>query len=250
MSELAIFPQTILEGAIAVEAALEGDSREFDEIFVLKDRLNEKIARLEKLAQAKNVPLRRVERTFMESIPVTGRTHGGVLAFVGPRRIVAMADLLIGSTPFVVMLDGVEDPYNLAQAMRALYPAGATGLVIRSRSWLSATAVLGRASAGASERLPIAEVESLDEAIDFFKGNGLTIAITAKSHSQPIYQANLTKALFLLIGGEKRGGSRSLRAKADLLLNIPYNRPFESSLGTAGATAILAFEVMRQRSGQ
>lgn len=245
-------PTTILEGAKAVGAALECDSRAIEEIFVAKNRLTAETARLEKLAQAKNVRLTWAEKGVMAEMLVTGRTHGNVLAVVGPRRMVDKAQLVSGraTPPFVVMLDGVEDPYNLAQAMRALYPAGATGLVIRSRSWLSATAILGRASGGASERLPMAEVDSVAEAIDFFKGQGLTIAITAQDHSLSLYQADLTQPLFLLIGGEKRGLSRPLRAKADLLLNIPYGRPFESSLGTAGATAILAFEVMRQRSDQ
>lgn len=249
-NKLPAIPTTILEGARAVEAALECDSREIEEIFVAKDRLTPEVARLEKLAQAKNVRLTWAEKGVMAEMLVTGRTHGGVLAVVGPRRLVDKAHLVDNSAPFVVMLDGVEDPYNLGQAMRALYPAGATGLVIRSRSWLSATAILGRASGGASERLAMAEVDSVAEALDFFKGQGLTIAITAQDHSLSLYQADLTKPLFLLIGGEKRGLSRPLRAKADLLLNIPYGRPFESSLGTAGATAILAFEVMRQRSDQ
>lgn len=65
-----------------------------------------------------------------------------------------------------------------------------------------------------------------------------------------IYEADLSGPLFLVIGGERRGITRSFLDQADLLLEIPYAQPFDQSLGTTAATAVLAFEVMRQRAAR
>jgi tRNA G18 (ribose-2'-O)-methylase SpoU len=149
--------------------------------------------------------------------------------------------------PFIVMLDGVEDPYNFGQAVRAFYAAGADGLVVRPRNWMSAAGVVARASAGASERIRTAVAETAQEAADFFRARGLTIAVADKERAVSLYNADLTVPLFLLIGGEKRGVTRSFADAADLRLRIPYGRAFAPSLGTTPAAAAIAFEIMRQR---
>ncbi len=145
------------------------------------------------------------------------------------------------------MLDGIEDPFNFGYAVRVLYAAGADGLVVRPRNWTSAAGVVARASAGASELIPIAVAETALDAATALRTQGLTIACTVHKQSISIYNANLTIPLFLVIGGEKRGITRSFLDKADLLLHIPYGRAFAQSLGAASAAAILGFEIMRQR---
>ena len=77
--------------------------------------------------------------------------------------------------------------------------------------------------------------------------HGLTVACAAKNRAVSIYQTDLAIPLFVVIGGEKRGITRSFADRADLRLEIPYGRRFPRSLGTASAVAVLAFEVMRQR---
>jgi 23S rRNA (guanosine2251-2'-O)-methyltransferase len=145
------------------------------------------------------------------------------------------------------MLDGVEDPFNFGQAVRAFYAAGAHGLVVRPRSWMSAAGVVGRASAGASERIPTAQAESAEAAAEVFRAAGLRVAIADSQRAISLYDADLRIPLFLLVGGERRGVTRSFASKADLRLKIPYGRPFEHDLGTTAAAAVLAFEILRQR---
>ena len=114
--------------------------------------------------------------------------------------------------------------------------------------WTAAEAIIARASAGASELMPTAEVETALQAAEHFKARGLVVACTAgQGKTLPIYQADLTQPLFVVIGGEKRGLTRPLLRKADLILQIPYNRNFKPSLGATSATAVLAFEMLRQR---
>jgi 23S rRNA (guanosine2251-2'-O)-methyltransferase len=146
------------------------------------------------------------------------------------------------------MLDGVEDPFNYGQAIRALYAAGAHGLVVPERNWDTALAVATRASAGASEYMPTARVADAKEAIAFFKARGFGVAATAKDpKSKSVYAVDLHGPLFMLIGGERRGLNAATLALCDVLLTIPYGRDFKAELDVTSSTAALAFEVMRQR---
>lgn len=146
------------------------------------------------------------------------------------------------------MLDGVEDPFNFGQAIRALYAAGASGLVLPPRDWENALNVVARASAGASERIPTARAADSLEAVRFFGEHGYRAAAADKSAgSLSIYEADLSGPLFLLIGGERRGLPATTLKACDVLLRIPYARPFEPSLDVTSSTAAIAFEVMRQR---
>ena len=204
--------------------------------------------RLEQMARKAQISVERVSGETIDAL-AGGRTHGGVLARVGPYRFAEIAGLTAGKpTPFIAMIDGVEDPFNFGSSVRALYAAGADGLVLRPRNWLSAAGVVARASAGASEMIPTALAETAAEAAAFFRSQGLTVACaTDERGSISVYDADLTQPLFLLIGGEKRGVTRSFLDSADLKLRIPYGREVPHSLGTASATAIIAFELMRQR---
>lgn len=241
-----------LEGSISVEAALRGNCRDVEAIYVQKGngrRWERRLAKLQRLAKQTDVPLQLVDESFIAE-RVTGQTHGGVVAAVGPRRFVALDALVAGKErPFVVMLDGIEDPFNFGQALRALYAAGADGVVVRPRNWFTAAATVARASAGVSEQIPIAIAETAELAADSYRQMGLNIAATSNQNAVSLYEANLVEPVFLLLGGEKRGVTRSFLTQADLILQIPYQQPnFEQSLGVVASAAIVAFEVMRQRA--
>lgn len=243
MTELAV-----LEGFVSVRAALKARSRPIHAIMVRRDKWDRGIAWLEHAARDAGIPVERAEAAAIDAI-AQGTTHGGVIARVGMRQFVPLGDLgADAGAPFVAMLDGVEDPFNFGQAVRALYAAGAHGLVVRPRNWLSAAGTVARASAGASEWMPTAVAETALDAAAHFRARGLTIACTAQQGAVSIYEADLSGPLFLVIGGERRGITRSFLDQADLLLEISYGQAFDQSLGTTGATAVLAFEIMRQRT--
>lgn len=239
----------LLEGHLSVRAAIESGWRDVHSIFIdQKKRYDRRLSLLLRQAGAADIPIAFVSGDNIQ-LRASGNTHGGVLAEVGERRFCQLADLLpVDRAAFIVMLDGIEDPYNFAGAVRCLYAAGVDGVVLRPRNWTSASAIVGRASAGASERLPLAIAETAAQAADHYRAQGLQIAVVAKAGgSGPPDQADLTQPSFLLIGGERRGVTRSFARSADLTLEIPYGRDFDQSLGTVAATAIIAFEVKRQR---
>ncbi len=237
-----------LEGRISIDAALHGHFRSIEALYIRRGKWDRATRQLLRSAEKKGIPVEIVDGAFIEEVSV-GKSHGGLLARTGPRRFSALNELLEGSSrPFVVMLDGIEDPFNFGQAVRALYAAGIDGLVVRPRNWLSAAGTVTRASAGATELMPTAVAESALEAAAFYREQGLIVACTAKSSAVSLYDADLNQPLFLLIGGEKRGITRSFLDQADLRVNIPYGRPFKHSLGAAASTAVFAFEFARQRS--
>ena len=239
----------ILEGALSIQAALEAGWRDISQIQIDDDkRFDRRLTRLRRAAQAAGVNVSHEARAAIDE-RASGSSHGGVIALVGERRYCQPAELLPGrGAPFIVMLDGIEDPYNFAGAIRALFAAGVDGLVLRPRNWSSASALVGRASAGAIERLPLAIAETAAEAADVYRRQGLAIACASKTESAPsLYEVDLTAPLFLLIGGERRGVTRSFARAADLHIQIPYGREFGGSLGVVGAASVIAFERLRQR---
>ena len=240
----------LLEGRLSVQAAMEAGWRDVHKIWVdRKKRYDGRLSDLLRQAENVAIPVDFVASDLIAQL-ATGNSHGGVLAEVGERRFRALADLLpLDRAAFIAMLDGIEDPYNFAGAVRCLYAAGVDGLVLRPRNWTSASAIVGRASAGAIERVELAIAETAAHAADVYRARGLQIAVAAKSaRSCSPDQADLSRPTFLLIGGERRGVTRSFARAADLTLEIPYGRDFDQSLGTVAAAAIIAFEVSRQRA--
>jgi 23S rRNA (guanosine2251-2'-O)-methyltransferase len=239
--------QTALEGFISVNAALQARNRDIYALYISKARLDQAESRLVNAARDQGAEVKRIGAEVIDRY-ASGKSHGGMIALVGPRRYLPLEKLAGGSTlPFVVMLDGIEDPFNFGLAIRSLYAAGVDGLVVRPRNWMSAAGIVARASAGASELMPTAVAETALAAAEFLKGRGLSVACAVRRDSVSIHDTRLAVPLFLVIGGEKRGISRPLLKKADLRLEIPYGRRFAHSLGTASAAAVLAFEIMRQR---
>ena len=246
--ERAVGP-AVLEGAVSIAAALEAHSRPVLRVLARRGPLERTAAAVLRQCAEQRVPVERVDEAALDAL-ATGRSHGGLIAEVGERRLLPLEVLGAGeAAPFIAMLDGVEDPFNFGQAIRALYAAGAHGLVIRERAWANAAAVVARASAGASERMPTASAASAEAAAALLRARGLRVAVTDRTRAHSIYEADLTGPLFLVIGGERRGVTRSFADAADVRLMIPYGRPFALSLGTTSAAAVLAFEVMRQRMG-
>ncbi len=240
----------MLEGYLSINAALYSGSRPIHRIAIHQSKQYDRhLSDLVKRARASNIPVDFVDDATIRTL-TEGNTHGGVVATVGERQFVTLNDLIeAAKLAWVVMLDGIEDPYNFGYTVRALYAAGVAGIVVRPRNWLTAASVVGRASAGASERVKLAIAETAQDAADFYRTHGLTIVTTAREdRAVSLYAADLTVPLFLLIGGEKRGVTRSFMDKADLLLQIPYGRDFRQSLGTVAAASAIAFEIARQRS--
>jgi 23S rRNA (guanosine2251-2'-O)-methyltransferase len=239
----------VLEGHVSVEAALEARVRHVHRVWAARPG-DRRLRRLRALARDHDVLIDEVEPDVIDEV-ARGRTHGGVIALVGARRERSIGELVseVGEGSLVVMLDGIEDPFNQGQAVRALYAAGVDALVGR-RSWETAVGTVTRASAGTTELLPTARVSSAEEAADSCRRAGMRVAVTvADPEATELTEADLRGGLFVLVGGERRGVTRSFVEQADLRLRIGYGRPEAPELGAAASAAVLGFEALRQRRG-
>lgn len=188
-----------------------------------------------------------VEQTTSEAISsvALGTSHGGVVFFCTDRTVPELSADAVADGGFYVMLEGIEDPYNFGYAIRSIYAAGADGIILTPRNWLSAAGVVCRSSAGASERLP-AFVKDGVSAAKLFGSAGYKCVAAGIRNSVSSFDADLKKPLFLIVGGERRGISAALLKECDSIVRLEYGRDFPGSLSTASAASILAYEVLRQ----
>lgn len=235
-----------LLGALSVEAALVAGRREVSRIVADADLDYRRVEPVRRVAKKMGLSIEKQPRATLDALAGTGK-HGGVIAVAGPRAFQSLDEL---AGDWWVMLDGVEDPFNFAHAVRALWAAGCKGLIVRPRNWNvgDATATVVRASAGASELIPTALAETPVEAIEFARNKGMrTVAAATGSESIAVYEADLTGPTLLLIGGEHRGLQRAALEIIDQIIQVPYGRDYDPALGTVAATSAIAFEMLRQR---
>ena len=241
-------PSSFAEGAISVMTVLETGSRKIERIFLSnpdKLKTDRKIARIKRLADEKNIPFEICDESFIEENTI-GSTHAGLIAIVGDREYVSLDKAFEKENGFVCLIEGIEDPYNFAYSVRSLYAAGVDAIILSKRNWMSAAGVCIRGSAGATELVPCAIYDDNDTLIETAKKHGYKIACADIETDTLHTEADLSKPLFLIVGGEKRGISRALLDSADEIVKIDYGRDFNMSLTAASATSILAFEVLRQ----
>jgi 23S rRNA (guanosine2251-2'-O)-methyltransferase len=240
------WPMTV-EGHVSVEAALEAGVRPIHRVWAVRPG-DRRLGRLRALARERGVTIEPVAPEIIDDL-ASGRTHGGVIGLVGSRRERSVPKLIgeVGEGSLLVMLDGIEDPFNYGQAVRALYAAGVDGLLTR-RSWETALTTVTRASAGATELIPTASTPDAETAAHAARAAGMRVACAVSDRQAiELHDADLTGGVFLLIGGERRGVTRSFIDQADLRLRIDYGREGAPDLGAATAAAIIGFEALRQR---
>lgn len=173
-----------------------------------------------------------------------GNTHGGIIAECTPRTIPKLDASSIEECGVYFMLEGIEDPYNFGNALRSIYASGADGIIVDERNWFGVAGTLARSSAGASELLP-AFISSAPKAIEKFKNAGYRIICAGIRDSVSIFDADLSKPLLIILGGEKRGISRAALDMADEIVRIDYGTEFNGSLSASSSAAIFAFETLR-----
>ncbi|MFW6340152.1 MAG: 23S rRNA (guanosine(2251)-2'-O)-methyltransferase RlmB [Wenzhouxiangella sp.] len=181
-----------------------------------------------------------------------GVRHQGVIAEFQPREPLTesdLGDLLVRQPqPLLLVLDGVSDPHNLGACLRSAAAAGAAAVIVPRDRAAGLTPVARRASAGASERIPLVAVTNLARALRMLGEHGLWRVGLAGEAETSLYQADLTGAVALVLGSEERGLRRLTREHCDQLVRIPMPGALES-LNVSVAAGIALFETLRMRGG-
>lgn len=233
---------THVAGPIAVESVLTSGVRPVERVLVGPNR-RKGVEALLATCRNRGVPVEEVTEGRLNAMDPR---PAGIVAIVGERTFSDPDSLWAGEEPFVAHLDGVEDPFNFGQAVRALYAAGCDGVLLPERNWMTATYTVTRSSAGATELMPMA-IQSAAKAVAEAERSGVMVVTTSDRANRDLHDLDLTGPVLIVLGGEKRGITRSLLGSVEAV-RIPYGRSFPRSLGTVAATSVVAFEVLRQRS--
>jgi len=243
----------LLIGRNAVREAVK-NGRSIDRILVVKDQ-DGSLGEIVSMARDRNLVLRETDRRKLDEICMPfghgGKTanHQGIVAYAAGVEYCQVSDILNhakekGEDPFVIVLDGIEDPYNLGSIIRSAECAGAHGVVIGKRRSASVTAAAVKSSAGATEYMKIARVVNISGAIEELKRAGLWVA-GADMSGVSMQKQGLNGPLALVIGSEGSGMTKLVRESCDFLVSIPMFGHIDS-LNAGVAAAVLMFEKRRQ----
>lgn len=202
------------------------------------------------LARKNKLKIDFLPKKIMDTKSVTGH-HQGYIAETVEFEYSSVEEILDASkkadkTPFVVLLDGIEDPHNLGAIIRTCECAGVDGIILPKMRACGVNETVVRTSAGAIANMKIARVTNLKEAIDILKDNGLWI-YACELGGEEIYSQNLTGPIGLVIGSEGNGIKQSLRTYCDGIVTLPMNGSV-NSLNASVSAGIAIYEILRQRN--
>ena len=231
-----------------MERALKSE-RPIDRLFVLDGCQDGPVNTIKREAKKRDIMIRFVAKERLDQLSETGK-HQGVLAYVAAYEYAEVSDLLQaardkGEDPFLLLLDGIEDPHNLGAILRTANQAGAHGVIIPKNRAVGLTATVAKTSAGAINYTPVAKVTNLVRCMEELKKEGLWF-VCADMDGETMYRQNLKGPIGLVIGSEGGGVSRLVRENCDLTASIPMKGQIDS-LNASVAAGILCYEILRQR---
>ena len=235
-------------GINAVAEALKAQGRAFEWVGMAKERHDIRLQRLIEDCRRLKVPVRFLSRTELDHM-AGNAAHQGVVAVTSAKQYSDLDDIVgakRGQYSLVVVLDGVEDPHNLGAILRTADAAGADGVVIPERRAASVTGTVTKASAGASEHLPIAKVTNIARSVEELKDRNIW-TVGLDEHGKQTYDAlDYNMDCALVLGAEGKGLHDLVKKKCDFLVSIPMLGKVPS-LNVSVAAAVVLYEIVRQR---
>lgn len=242
------YEELTIEGRNAVLEAFRS-GKTIDRLFVLDGCQDGPVRTIVREAKKHDTIVNFVPKERLDSMSETGH-HQGVMAYAAAYEYAEVEDILKiaeekGESPFLFLLDGIEDPHNLGAIIRTANLAGAHGVIIPKRRAVGLTATVARTSAGALNYTPVAKVTNMAATIEDLKKRGIWF-VCADMGGESMYRLNLTGPIGLVIGNEGEGVSRLVKEKCDMIASIPMKGDIDS-LNASVATGVLAYEIVRQR---
>ena len=238
-----------IEGRNSVIELLES-KKDINKIFVTKGEKHGSINKILAMARERNLIIVEKDKRQMEQMAQTPN-YQGVIAIVPPFEYCEIEDILEDAKnknedPFVLILDGIEDPHNLGSIIRTAETAGVHGVIIPKRRAASVNSTVSKVSAGAVEHMKIARVTNISDSIQRLKDNGLWICGTDIDAKNYYYNQDLKGPLGIVIGNEGQGMSEKVKKNCDFLVKIPMKGKV-TSLNASVSTGIVVYEAVKQR---
>jgi 23S rRNA (guanosine2251-2'-O)-methyltransferase len=238
----------VIYGIHAVEEALKARGRAFEFVAFARDRQDGRIQKLINLCRSLGVPSRFESREQLTRL-AKASTHQGVVAVAAQKTYDDLPQILKrrrSEKAFVVVLDGVEDPHNLGALLRTADAAGVDGIVIPERRAVGVNATVVKASAGASEHVPVAKVTNIGRTLEELKAQNIWTVGVDERGDKDYDQIDYKMDCAIILGAEGKGLHDQVRKKCDFVVKIPMAGKV-SSLNVSVAGAVVMYEVARQR---
>ena len=238
-----------VEGRNSVLELLES-GKDINKISVTRGEKHGSINKILGIAKERKIIVVEKDRRQMDEM-AQEENYQGVIAIVPPFEYVEIQDILQEALekeedPFILILDGIEDPHNLGSIIRTAETAGVHGIIIPKRRAVSVNSTVNKASAGAVEHMKIARVTNISDAIEDLKRAGLWICGTDINAEKYYYNQDLTGPLGIVIGNEGKGISTKVKKNCDFNVKIPMKGKIKS-LNASVSTGIIVYEAMKQR---
>ena len=238
-----------VEGRNSVIELLQSE-RDINKIFIAKGEKHGSINKIIALAKERKIIITEVEKSKINQMSQTDNNQG-VIAIVPPFDYSDVDDILEeaknrGEDPFVLILDGIEDPHNLGSIIRTAETAGVHGIIIPKRRAAGVNSTVNKVSAGAVEHMKIARVNNITETIKDLKEAGLWICGTDMHTDTYYYNQDFKMPVGIVIGSEGYGMSRLVKENCDFLVKIPMKGKI-TSLNASVSAGIVIYEVVKQR---
>jgi 23S rRNA (guanosine2251-2'-O)-methyltransferase len=242
--------EELIYGWHAVLAALERSPERVLQVWLDEKRSGPKPDAVLKAARAGQIKLQRAGRAQLEEL-VGEAHHQGVVArcrVATPSQVADLGGFLAGLTqpPFLLVLDGVQDPHNLGACLRTADAAGVHALILPRDNAVSVTPTVRKVASGAAETVPVFQVTNLARTLDQLKADGVWLVGASGDAQDSLYDQDLRGPLALVLGAEGKGLRRLTQERCDFLVHIPMVGSV-SSLNVSVATGICLFEALRQR---
>ncbi len=242
------YEKLTVEGRNAVIEAFRA-GKTIDRLFVLDGCQDGPVRSIVREAKKRDTLIQFVSKERLDQMSETGK-HQGVIAYAAAYQYASVEEILKsaeekGEDPFLILLDGIEDPHNLGAIIRTANLAGAHGIIIPKHHAAGLTATVAKTSAGALNYTPVAKVTNIGKTMEELKEKGLWF-VCADMGGELMYRINLTGPIGLVIGSEGDGVSRLVREKCDFTAAVPMRGDIDS-LNASVAAGVLAYEIVRQR---
>ena len=238
-----------VEGRNSVLELLES-GKDINKIYITRGEKHGSINKIIAKARERKIIIVEKDKRQMQEIAQT-ENYQGVIAIVPPFEYCEIEDILEeaknkNEDPFVLILDGIEDPHNLGSIIRTAETAGVHGIIIPKRRAATVNSTVNKTSAGAVEHMKIARVNNISESINKLKEAGLWICGTDINTKTYYYDQDLTGAIGIVIGNEGQGISEKVKKNCDFLVKIPMKGKV-TSLNASVSTGIIIYEALKQR---
>lgn len=238
-----------IEGRNAVLELLES-GRDINKIYVLEGEKYGSINKIIAKAKERKIIINEISRAKLNQMAQT-ENNQGVIAVVPPFNYCEVEDILEeakrkNTKPFILILDGIEDPHNLGSIIRTAETASVDGIIIPKRRAAGVNSTVAKVSAGAVEYMKIARVNNITDTINYLKENDVWICGTDMNTDKYYYDEDFTGGIAIVIGSEGFGISRLVKENCDFLVKIPMKGKI-TSLNASVSAGIIMYEVVKQR---